>query len=260
MSNLKLVPYTNSRNLLAVKAEVPSSEIDLSQLTLSSTDVKQGIKYLKSDGTFGTGTLPIQTGTITLTGTSATLPEGYYNGNTVTLGNTDLANLVAANIKAGVPILGVTGSYTGDLNVITSYHSTPQSSSDSIEQSITFGGGSDETPINLNGAAPKRIIIYISSTSTTYGDISTYLSSSSGRDMITFMDISIDNNTKTGSFCHGHNSVIYCRQISSIADNLNITTSGNSLTIALPNSIQVGDSTLRLRFCKNRQYKILVFT
>lgn len=154
MSNLKLVPYTNSKSLLAVRAEVPSSEIDLSQLTLSPTDVKQGVKYLKPDGTFGTGTLPIQTGTITLTGTSTTLPEGYYNGNTITLGNTDLANLVAANIKAGVPILGVTGSYTGDLKMSTKYIVL-----NSQGNTISFDT-SHSNAFDLDGATPKFLIFW----------------------------------------------------------------------------------------------------
>lgn len=114
MSNLKLVPYTNSKGLLAVRAE--TSAIDLSQLSLTSDLVLYNTNYVKPDGTIGQGTMPQQTGTITLSGsTSTTLPAGYYNGNTVTLGNTDLANLIAANIKAGVPILGVTGSYTGEM-------------------------------------------------------------------------------------------------------------------------------------------------
>lgn len=54
-----------------------------------------------------------QTETISKVADSIKIKEGYHNGNgTVSLDNAEKAKIISANIKAGVSILGVTGSST----------------------------------------------------------------------------------------------------------------------------------------------------
>lgn len=248
MSNLKLVPYTNSKGLLAVRAEVPSSEIDLSQLILSPTDVKQGVTYLKSDGTFGTGTLPIQTGTITLTSTSTTLPEGYYNGNTVTLGNTDLANLIAANIKAGVPILGVTGSYTGEM--ITAYVS--KDSSSSIRRTLTFK--------HDLGVKPKRWNLSNTQGLVTMG--SDYGLSSTQYPLLTFEGSFSENDIPTGvvMYCPKSNQVERTKinEVDYSTCGVTITADATNFTVTFTQS-SYSTELERLIFGKGMAYGLRVY-
>lgn len=54
-------------------------------------------------------------GTITEVGTAYTIPSGYHDGSgTVAIDSTDASKIIAENIKDGVEILGVTGTYTGE--------------------------------------------------------------------------------------------------------------------------------------------------
>lgn len=55
------------------------------------------------------------TGTITAVNTPYTIPSGYHDGSgTVSIDSTDSAKIIPDNIKEGVVILGVTGTYTGE--------------------------------------------------------------------------------------------------------------------------------------------------
>lgn len=55
------------------------------------------------------------TGTITTKAQQYTVPTGYHDGSgKVSISSTEQAKIVAGNIKNGVQILGVTGSYTGE--------------------------------------------------------------------------------------------------------------------------------------------------
>lgn len=46
---------------------------------------------------------------------SITIPSGYHDGSgTVSLDSTEMSKIIADNIKDGVEILGVTGTYTGE--------------------------------------------------------------------------------------------------------------------------------------------------
>ncbi len=50
-----------------------------------------------------------------------TIPEGYHNGEgTVSISSVEQAKIISENIRAGVQILGITGSFTSDANAITS--------------------------------------------------------------------------------------------------------------------------------------------
>lgn len=54
------------------------------------------------------------TGTITTKAQQYTIQNGYHDGSgKVSISSTEQAKIIAGNIKSGVEILGVTGSYTG---------------------------------------------------------------------------------------------------------------------------------------------------
>lgn len=65
-----------------------------------------------------TGTMPNRggvSGTISTVDGTYTIQNGYHDGSgTVGLDSTEAAKIIASNIKDGVEILGVTGTYTGE--------------------------------------------------------------------------------------------------------------------------------------------------
>jgi len=88
-------------------------------------------------GTKLTGTMPnigTQTSTIDDVNDSITISNGYHNGSgTVSLDSTEKAKIIAGNIKNGVEILGVTGTYTGsELIKATTGSATPTFSSQTV--------------------------------------------------------------------------------------------------------------------------------
>lgn len=70
------------------------------------------------NGSKVTGTMPDRgavTGTISNLSTPYTIQNGYHDGSgTVDIDSTEKAKIIADNIKDGVEILGVTGTYTGE--------------------------------------------------------------------------------------------------------------------------------------------------
>ena len=65
-------------------------------------------------------------GTISNKNTPYTIPAGYHSGlGTVSLDSTSSQALVASNIKSGIEILGVTGSYSGEAVTAGSVSVTP---------------------------------------------------------------------------------------------------------------------------------------
>lgn len=70
------------------------------------------------NGTKVTGTMPDRgavTGTISTLSSAYTIQNGYHDGSgTVDIDSTEKAKIIADNIKDGVQILGVTGTYTGE--------------------------------------------------------------------------------------------------------------------------------------------------
>lgn len=65
-----------------------------------------------------TGTMPNNgsvSGSISTKSGSYTIPQGYHDGSgTVGISAVEQAKIIANNIKSGIEILGVTGSYAGD--------------------------------------------------------------------------------------------------------------------------------------------------
>ena len=81
------------------------------------------------------------TGTITTKAGAYTIPIGYHDGSgTVSISSTEQGKIVAGNIKNGVTILGVEGTYSGaTINVESNKNVTPSSS----QQVVTPSSGYD---------------------------------------------------------------------------------------------------------------------
>lgn len=89
-------------------------------------------------GTKVTGTMPNRgqvTTAITTVSQSVTIQNGYHDGSgSVSIDSTEQAKIVAGNIKTGVEILGVTGTYTG--TEIAQAHTTVGSATPSTTQQV----------------------------------------------------------------------------------------------------------------------------
>lgn len=105
------------------------------EILLNKTAYKAGSKV--------TGTMPNNggvTGTISTVAGQYTVPAGYHDGSgKVGIVSTEQAKIIAGNIKAGIQILGVTGSYSGESVNVRSASATPTFS----EQQILPGTGYD---------------------------------------------------------------------------------------------------------------------
>ena len=75
-------------------------------------------KTAHARGTLLTGTMPNNgavSGVITTKAQEYSVPQGYHDGSgKVKIDTTEQAKIIEGNIKAGVQILGVTGTYTGE--------------------------------------------------------------------------------------------------------------------------------------------------
>lgn len=79
-------------------------------------------------------------GAIADAATPYTVPAGYHNGQgKVDIATTEKEKLVAGNIKSGVTLLGVAGSYTGEAAKLQSKTVTPTKS----QQAVTADEGYD---------------------------------------------------------------------------------------------------------------------
>lgn len=69
------------------------------------------------------------TGTISTKAGQYTVPSGYHDGGgKVSISSTEQNKIIAGNIKSGVTILGVTGSYSGESVTAQSKTVTPSTS------------------------------------------------------------------------------------------------------------------------------------
>ena len=74
------------------------------------------------------------TGTISTKAGQYTVPQGYHDGSgKVQISSTEQAKIIANNIKAGISILGVTGTYTGEAITAQSKSATPTWASQTIQ-------------------------------------------------------------------------------------------------------------------------------
>lgn len=90
---------------------------DTSDDTLTVSEALSG-KTFHARGTAYTGTMTNNgavTGTISTKAGQYTVPQGYHDGSgKVSISSTEQAKIIAGNIKSGVQILGVTGTYSGE--------------------------------------------------------------------------------------------------------------------------------------------------
>lgn len=72
-------------------------------------------------------------GTIETLNSAYVVPQGYHDGSgTVNISDTESAKIIAANIKAGVSILGIEGTYAGESITAQSKTVTPSINSQSV--------------------------------------------------------------------------------------------------------------------------------
>lgn len=117
-------------------------DADTSDATAAVAEVLATKTFYKNGGKL-TGTMPNRgavTGTISTKAGTYTIQNGYHDGSgTVGISATEQAKIIAGNIKSGVQILGVTGSYTGESISAQAKTATPSTS----QQVITPDSGYD---------------------------------------------------------------------------------------------------------------------
>ena len=88
-------------------------------------------------GTKLAGTMPNRgsvNGTINAADGSYTIPMGFHDGSgSVAIDGTEQAKIVPGNIKSGVEILGVTGTYSGEAITAQSKSVTPSTSAQTVQ-------------------------------------------------------------------------------------------------------------------------------
>lgn len=101
---------------------------DTSNDTAAVAEILVG-KTAHARGTQLTGTMPNRgavTGVISEKDDVYTIPQGYHDGSgSVGIDATEMAKIIPGNIKAGVEILGETGTYSGEAISVQSKTVTP---------------------------------------------------------------------------------------------------------------------------------------
>ena len=89
-----------------------------------------------------TGSMPNRgqvTGTISTVAGTYTIQNGYHDGSgSVSISSTEQAKIIAGNIKSGVIILGVTGTYSGEAISAQSKSVTPTTSSQTVLPDVGY--------------------------------------------------------------------------------------------------------------------------
>lgn len=120
----------------AIKTGTCKFDVDSSEVTASQAEVLTGKSFAKN-GEILTGTMPnvgAQSGSITTKEQEVTITRGYHDGSgKIGIDASEQAKLLPENIKEGLTILGVVGSYTGsELIHATSATITPKITAQTI--------------------------------------------------------------------------------------------------------------------------------
>lgn len=110
-------------------------DADTSDANASASEIL-ATKTAYVNGNKLTGSMPNNgavSGEISDVATPYTIPAGYHDGSgTVEIDDTEAAKLIASNIKEGVEILGVTGTYTGEGVSAQGKTATPYTTSQTV--------------------------------------------------------------------------------------------------------------------------------
>lgn len=128
---------TRASVLSGMKFHLPSGEgttgtcaydADTSDATATAAEIL-ATKTAYKNGSKLTGTMTNNggvTGTISTVDGQYTVPQGYHDGSgKVGISSTEQAKIIAGNIKSGVQILGVTGTYGGEAISARTASATP---------------------------------------------------------------------------------------------------------------------------------------
>ena len=109
-------------------ADTSDATAQVAEILLSKTAYVNGVKLI--------GTMPNRgavSGTISTKAGTYTVPQGYHDGSgSVAISSTEQAKIIASNIKSGIQILGVTGTYSGEGVSAQTKTATPTTSSQTI--------------------------------------------------------------------------------------------------------------------------------
>ena len=167
--DLTIDDVTRASVLSGIKFHLPSGEAttgtcDYDANTSDSNAVAAELLSGKTayvNGTKITGTMPNRgssAGVITTLSGEYTIPQGYHDGSgKISIDSTEQAKLIAANIREGVTILGVTGTMSASEGVkATAVNVTPYTTAQTIVPS-DLGDFNSITQVNVAAIAYTEV-------------------------------------------------------------------------------------------------------